>query len=70
MPFLVKVCNINVISMTKMYSETTPQNSNFEEKNPMTCPNPLLSIMRIDLISLVGVWEIYELFECWHQLNP
>ena len=31
MPFLVKVCNINVISMTKMYSETTPQNSNFEK---------------------------------------
>ena len=20
--------------------------------------------------SLVGVWEIYELFECWHQLSP
>ena len=33
--FSAKVCFLNVISMTKMYSETTPQNSNFEEKNPM-----------------------------------
>ena len=46
MPFLVKVCNINVISMTKMYSETTPQNSNFEEKNPMTCPTKEASRLR------------------------
>ena len=30
---------------------------------------PVLSLSAFLGGSLVGVWEIYELFECWHQFN-